>query len=113
MPKLTTSRQVMTPIVFCRIVRFPNIITPNGDGANDVFRPFPDKTNGIESYQLRIVDKTGKIIFTSDSIERGWKGNDVFGNPMPEGTYFYIVTAVGIDGKQFNEQNALELRRSR
>ncbi|MEI6348480.1 MAG: gliding motility-associated C-terminal domain-containing protein, partial [Bacteroidota bacterium] len=54
-------------------IYIPNTFTPNGDGINEVFRPYGSgyKTTG---YEMLIYDRWGKLIFTSNVFEKGWDG---------------------------------------
>ncbi len=65
----------------------PNVITPNGDGINDLFTI---STHGLKSYELTIWNRWGTKVFTSSSALNHWDGK-VNGNPVPNGTYFYIL----------------------
>ncbi|MES2515135.1 MAG: gliding motility-associated C-terminal domain-containing protein [Bacteroidota bacterium] len=65
----------------------PNVITPNGDGFNDVFTI---KTHGLQSYELTILNRWGTKVFTSTSALNHWDGK-VNGNLVPSGVYFYIL----------------------
>jgi gliding motility-associated-like protein len=49
----------------------PNAFTPNGDGQNDFFKPV---IYGIESYQLSIYDRWGRVVFKTTSNSKGWDG---------------------------------------
>lgn len=53
------------------LIYVPNAFTPNGDNLNDVFLP---KGEGITEYKLRIYDRWGMQVFTSDKITEGWNG---------------------------------------
>jgi gliding motility-associated-like protein len=69
-------------------IHIPNIFTPNGDGANDVFRII---YNGPKKYSLRIFDRWGMQV--SNEITDylvGWNGKDRNGNPCAEGVYYYV-----------------------
>lgn len=77
-------------------ILFPNVITPNGDGINDVFyitnfiggRAFPNN-------ELAIYNRYGKrIYFKSDlrNEEDFWNPNDTY---SPTGTYFYRFVGRG------------------
>lgn len=51
---------------------FPNAFTPNGDGANDFFRPvFPCE---IISAHLKIFSRWGELLFETDDVKTGWDG---------------------------------------
>jgi gliding motility-associated-like protein len=51
----------------------PNTFTPNGDGVNEVFRPYGKGFNP-EGYELLIFDRWGKLVFVSNIFEKGWNG---------------------------------------
>jgi gliding motility-associated-like protein len=53
------------------VVYFPNAITPNGDGNNEIFF---GTGLGIAQYEIWIFDRWGNMIFYSDDITKGWDG---------------------------------------
>ena len=66
-----------------------NIITPNGDGVNDVM-----VIEGIEYYpnnDLKIFDKWGDVVAHMERYNNKWEGRDDKGNPLPSGTYYYLL----------------------
>lgn len=65
-----------------------NVMSPNGDGINDVFEPFAQQ--GVDFYLFQIYDRWGVLVHESlDGVWDGtWKGQ---GKPVPEGVYYYIV----------------------
>lgn len=73
---------------------FPTVVTPNGDGINDVFEigSLFEKEE-LSECRLTVFDKNGYRIFHANNIVRP----DQFWNPTqthtPTGTYFYIFTA--------------------
>lgn len=72
---------------------YPNAITPNGDGMNDVFLIFGYgwKTEGFE---LRIFDRWGKQLFYTTDINQGWNGIDQrTGQKVPPGVYVWKIKA--------------------
>lgn len=82
------------------ILDIPNLITPNGDGANDTWNIL-----GLEEFQqheVRIFDTRGRLIFTSRSYTTGreWDGT-LNGAPLPDGTYTYQI--LFNDGKEKRE----------
>jgi gliding motility-associated-like protein len=78
----------------------PTVITPNGDGMNDLFI--------IENLHLlypesdvKIVNRWGSLVFESTGYEEPWNGT-LFnsGNELPLGTYFYhVILNDGADGE--------------
>uniref|UniRef100_UPI0026136673 T9SS type B sorting domain-containing protein n=1 Tax=Fluviicola sp. TaxID=1917219 RepID=UPI0026136673 len=85
----------------------PNIFTPNGDHQNDEFIIVAER---IESYTLQILNRWGNVILTIQDPHVGWDGT-IQGDQASEGTYFYQVTATGIDKKNYNETGFFELQR--
>lgn len=65
-----------------------NMITPNGDGINDTWI-----VKNIERYpnnELNIFDRDGRVVFMTIGYDNLWSGQ-FNGNPLPEGTYYYIL----------------------
>ncbi|SFJ89723.1 Cleaved Adhesin Domain [Myroides guanonis] len=64
-------------------------ISPNGDGLND---SFDLSLHGVQS--LKIYNRFGVEVFSFGSnYTNQWVGQDKSGNPLPDGTYYYVVTA--------------------
>jgi len=70
----------------------PNFFTPNNDGVNDEFRV---AYKSLKSYKCVVFNRWGSVVFTSTDPNKGWDGN-VRGKPAAAGTYYYVITAVGI-----------------
>ena len=65
-------------------VVIPNIISPNGDGINDLFQlNFP-------VLKTEIYNRWGQKLFESEN-DTFWNGRTTSGNEVPEGTYYYII----------------------
>jgi gliding motility-associated-like protein len=68
------------------ILDYPNFFTPNGDGANDVW-----KVDGLDSYPLAtiyIFDRFGKLLKQMDANSVGWNGT-FNGYPLPATDYWF------------------------
>lgn len=82
-------------VVTCDVEKYtrdiPNAFTPNGDGANDVFRPVPNE--GAEMIVLlQIYNRWGTKLYEGRGPGAGWDGNDG-GKPASSDVYVYILTA--------------------
>jgi gliding motility-associated-like protein len=88
----------------------PNVFTPNGDGANDVF--FLKVANITEVYAV-IVDRWGNKVYevTSESGNIAWDGKNLQGKECPAGTYFYIIKGTGKDDKNYQMKGNVSLFR--
>lgn len=75
-----------------KVIDIPNIITPDGDGINDNW----ELVNvGKFKNRVLIVDRWGSRIFERsgyNNIDVVWKGENLSGNTVPTGTYFYTIT---------------------
>jgi len=67
-----------------------NVITPNGDGFNDLF----DLSEVVraDSCDLLVFDRWGAKVFEQKRYVSGWDGRSNGGDPLPDGTYYYILT---------------------
>lgn len=67
----------------------PNIITPNNDGKNDIWR-----LDFINVYfpnaDIEIYNRWGEQLFKSTGYSNAWDGS-YKGNPLPVGAYFYTI----------------------
>ncbi|MBL7137456.1 MAG: gliding motility-associated C-terminal domain-containing protein [Bacteroidales bacterium] len=77
-----------------------NVITPNGDGVNDTWiitciEQYPDNT-------VQIVNRWGnriRIFDRYDNADQVWDGTNQRGEPVPDGTYYYILTIKNMEPK--------------
>lgn len=66
-----------------------NVFSPNGDGKNDTW--IAKQTYDYEEFSMVIYNRWGQLVFESDNPFFAWDGNDLNGNALPDGTYFYIA----------------------
>lgn len=85
-----------------------NIFTPNGDGRNDTWTP--DFTN-ISSAHMMIYNRWGEKIKDWTTLT-GWDGTTSGGSLCPDGTYYYIITAIGVDGVNYKDHGYITLIRN-
>lgn len=97
-------------------VIFPNVFTPNLDGAsggaynvndleNNVFFPY---TTGVIEYNIEIYNRWGELIFQSSDITRGWDGY-YKGTLCQQDVYVYKAYLKLNNGKEFNRHGNLTL----
>lgn len=94
------SNKVCVSADTCANYRLPNVFTPNQDGFNELFVPFPDYTS-VERINLQIFNRWGKIVFETEDPEINWDGKNMNTNrDCPEGVYFYVcdVFEIGLEG---------------
>lgn len=66
-----------------------NMITPNGDGVNDVW--IVKNIHLYPNNEVRIFDREGRVVFKKNGYDNTWDGQ-YNGNPLPEDTYYYILS---------------------
>ena len=78
---------VFTSCETCQIA-IPTAFSPNGDGRNDLFRTLFQCAN--ESYQIRIYDRWGQVVYQAFDDTDGWDGT--YKNiAQPIGVYVYFI----------------------
>ncbi len=85
----------------------PNVFTPNGDGINDFFLGI---TQGVNEYEIDIYNRWGIKVYDSNDDASPWDGT-VHGNKVPEGVYYYVITATDDFGKQHAYNGFVQLIR--
>lgn len=88
-------------------ITLPNVFTPNEDGINDLFI-IPN--NKIVKFNGSIYNRWGQLLYQWDDVSVGWNGI-VDNNKCPEGTYFCVIEAMGIEGKEYRKSSFFELLR--
>ncbi|HMC98206.1 MAG TPA: gliding motility-associated C-terminal domain-containing protein [Flavobacteriales bacterium] len=74
----------MVYTIFPPEITIPNVISPNGDNANDAF----EITNIIYwTNELKIYSRWGNVVYETRNYKNTWKGDGV-----PDGTYYYVLT---------------------
>jgi gliding motility-associated-like protein len=75
-----------------------NVFTPNGDNRNDYFYPFYTKgysqhdiDKQMESFEMYIYNRWGKLVFNTDEYAKAWDGKDQNGKEQDDGTYYFIL----------------------
>ena len=78
----------------------PNTFTPTKpDGNNDVFKP-----SGIgfksDSFEMRIFDRWGELVFKTNDVNKGWDGSIKGGKIAKQDTYVFKITVNDYKNKE-------------
>jgi len=71
----------------CPEYTLPNVFTPNGDGANELFIPYPYRF--VESVNFQVFNKWGGLVFETNDPDLNWDGKNLNGRDLNEGVYYY------------------------
>ena len=81
--KGTCQLTTVVPVVIEPPLIIANVVTPNGDGRNDVF------TLGQRGMKVEIYTRWGTLLFKSDDYADTW------GPGVSSSTYYYLITSPG------------------
>ena len=99
----------------CPLYKLPNVFTPNVDGYNDYFVPFPETVAAVEKIDLTIFNRWGRIVFKTDDPKINWDGkNQQNKQDCPQGVYFYVcdIFEITLDGlRRRNIQGSVTIYR--
>jgi len=96
-----------TEIVVIRTLAIPNAFSPNGDGLNDLFII---RTPYVDQFTLRIYNRWGQEVFTTNDINIGWDGTFA-GKDQELGSYLFFLDAVGTEGEVIKRSGTITLVR--
>ncbi len=71
------------------VLIIPNVFSPNGDGANDTYGVI---SSGLTALQMEIYNRWGQVVGRLSNPQDRWDGRSLAGNPVPDGTYFHVLT---------------------
>ncbi|MGI9159589.1 MAG: gliding motility-associated C-terminal domain-containing protein [Saprospiraceae bacterium] len=75
----------------------PTVITPNGDGVNDLFFVPCLNVDSVLDNEVTIFNQWGDEVFHAQPYDNNWEGT-FNGEPLPTGTYFFVVKFNGNAG---------------
>jgi len=87
----------------------PNAFTPNADGYNDTFGPIVE---GIETLDMSINDRNGRLVHLIDKRDGKWDGLMPSGEQASTGVYFYKLNAIGVNKNAYTRQGSISLYRN-
>ncbi len=95
------SRMISVNKVSCDTLFIPNVITPNGDGKNDLF-----SIEGLpERFQLQVYNRWGKLLFETKDAGRLWKPEQV-----SQGVYYYLLEIFSAEGNESHRGTVMVLK---
>ena len=76
-------------------LKLPNIIFPNASGINRYFHveaieKCPDAF-GPKPSSLKVFNRWGDLVYSSPEYKNDWDGENNKGQPLPDGTYYYLL----------------------
>jgi gliding motility-associated-like protein len=63
-------------------VFLPNLVTPNGDGLNDVY----EIKGNSDNWTFEVYNRWGKLLYKNSNYHNEWAGEE-----LSDGTYYYLV----------------------
>jgi gliding motility-associated-like protein len=85
-----------------------NVFTPNSDGINDEFVFGEYAMNSVD---VQIFNRWGQMVYSWVGENKSWKGKGIDGSDLPEGVYFYMFKADGVDGHYYERKGSITLLR--
>ncbi len=85
---------------------FPNAFSPDGDGINDVFE-IPCAQGNM---QFTVFNRSGIEVYKNDQYLNDWNGT-YNGLPLPDGTYYYMLSYSTDLKNKLNKNGFITLRR--
>lgn len=87
-------------------ITIPNVFTPNNDDVNDNFQI---TSSNLKILNCKIYNRWGILVGELKDINDMWDGRTTAGIECSDGVYFYILTAKGIDDKEYNQRGFVQL----
>lgn len=85
-----------------------NAFSPNGDGRNEEFIPFPVGIKQLNYF--RVFNRWGQLMFATTTLNKGWDGR-LGGMEQPMGVYVWLAEAVTMDNKVISKKGTVTLVR--
>jgi gliding motility-associated-like protein len=91
---IATDDMVITVVPYC--IKPMEAITPNGDGINE--RWLITNGNCLTSAKAQVFNRYGAKVFESSDYKNTWDGT-YEGKPLPDGTYYYVISYKLVNGR--------------
>lgn len=96
-------------LVDCSDLYFPDAITPNGDGLNDLFGAAGSLFSTVKDYRLLIYNRYGQLVFESSNPAVKWDGS--YKNIVEYNQSFIWQATYLYNGKRYNRKGNLLILR--
>ena len=106
--KTITENIEVLSVIKSSISEIKNIFTPNGDGMNDILLI---EGENIKEFKAVVYNQNGSVVFEWNTISGFWDGKDMNNQPVPDGTYFLVVNALGEDNQPYEFKKSVTLRK--
>ncbi len=90
------------------VVEMPNVISPNGSGLNDFWEPV--FIQGVGDIESSIYNRWGQLVHSSSGVPR-WNGKRDNSDPVPEGTYFWLLRYTDLRDGTYEQRGTLTVLR--
>ncbi len=97
----------LTVIPYCVKVR--NAFTPNGDGRNDQWL-VTDTYDCLKNITVNVFNRYGNKVYENRNYRNDWTGT-YKGQPVPDGTYYYVIDFTLITGRVMTVKGDLTILR--
>ncbi|CAN5314221.1 hypothetical protein BH09BAC5_BH09BAC5_01060 [soil metagenome] len=108
---------IIIEVVEEAIVIIPNVFTPNGDATNDLFSA---NVSGVKDLKIDLYDRWGVRVYEGEQTGISpshqeitlWDGKSKGGNAAADGVYYYTISALGYDTKDYEFHGFVHLIKS-
>ena len=103
-----TARDDVTVTVVPYCVKPMEAFSPNGDGINDLWLV----TTGacLKTAKVEVFNRYGSPVLRSNDYKNNWNGT-FDGKPLPDGTYYYLITYQLINGQTVHQKGNVTILR--
>ena len=85
----------------------PNAFSPDGDLINDVWKV---SYKSLVEFHCWIYNRWGNLVYEYTDPDGGWDGT-YRGKIVDTGVYYYVITALGSDGKKYRKRGDISILR--
>jgi len=73
----------------CDFYRLPNTFSPDNNGVNDIFKPYPYQL--VEKIDIKIYSRWGNLVYRTENPDINWDGKNMLTKQaVPPGVYYYV-----------------------